>query len=44
MILIMEINESFYAAYLLKEDLRTFWNQPNEQYQTPSPGGPRIMP
>ncbi len=28
---LMEVNEPLYAAYLLKEDLRTFWNQPNEQ-------------
>jgi len=27
---LMEVNEPLYAAYLLKEDLRTFWNQPNE--------------
>jgi transposase len=28
---LMEVNEPLYAAYLLKEDLRTFWSQPNEQ-------------
>ncbi len=28
---LMEVNEPLYAAYLLKEDLRTFWNQTNEQ-------------
>ena len=28
---LMEVNEPLYAAYLLKEDLRTFLNQPNEQ-------------
>ena len=31
---LMEVNEPLYAAYLLKEDLRTFWNQPNEQSGT----------
>ncbi|MCG6537671.1 MAG: ISL3 family transposase [Syntrophales bacterium LBB04] len=28
---LMEVNEPLYAAYLLNEGLRTFWNQPNEQ-------------
>jgi len=27
---LMEVNEPLYAAYLLKEDLRTFWSLPNE--------------
>lgn len=27
----MEINESLYQAYLLKEDLRMFWNLPNAE-------------
>ena len=30
LMMLMEINEPLYAAYLLKEDLRTFWNLPNE--------------
>ncbi|MBA4395065.1 MAG: hypothetical protein C0407_16055 [Desulfobacca sp.] len=28
---LMEVNEPLYAAYFLNEDMRTFWNQPNEQ-------------
>ena len=28
---LMEVNEPLYAAYLLKEDLRTFWNLPNAE-------------
>jgi transposase len=31
LMMLMEVNEPLYAAYLLKEDLRTFWNLPNEQ-------------
>jgi transposase len=29
--MLMEVNEPLYAAYLLKEDLRTFWSLPNEE-------------
>jgi len=31
LMLLMEINEPLYAAYLLKEDLRTFWNLPSQE-------------
>jgi transposase len=31
LMMLMEVNEPLYAAYLLKEDLRTFWNLPNEE-------------
>ena len=29
--LLMEMNEPLYAAYLLKEDLRMFWNVPDAE-------------
>jgi len=31
LIALMELNEPLYQAYLLKEDLRMFWNLPNRQ-------------
>jgi len=31
LMMLMEVNEPLYAAYLLKEDLRTFWSLPNEE-------------
>jgi len=31
LMMLMEVNEPLYAAYLLKEDLRTFWNLPNTE-------------
>jgi transposase len=31
LIALMELNEPLYKAYLLKEDLRMFWNLPNRQ-------------
>jgi len=32
LMMLMEVNEPLYAAYLLKEDLRSFWNLPNEEF------------
>jgi transposase len=34
LMMLMDINEPLYAAYLLKEDLRMFWNLPNENLAT----------
>lgn len=31
LIMLMEVNEPLYAGYLLKEDLRTFWNLSNQE-------------
>jgi transposase len=31
LMMLMELNEPLYARYLLKEDLRTFWNLPNQE-------------
>jgi transposase len=33
---LMELNEPLYQAYLLKEDLRMFWNLPNTEVAPPS--------
>jgi transposase len=35
LMMLMEVNEPLYAAYLLKEDLRTFWSLPNEELAAP---------
>jgi len=34
LMMLMEVNEPLYAAYLLKEDLRTFWSLPNKELGT----------